>query len=105
MNQPITSPKWWEYLSNTLLIVSLIVVLSSILSILAAITGTFSTYDIAGLYSYGVIFVFLWYASLALVLPALLGMATGFLLKYHIKQYLIMFAICLIPTIIFVAIR
>ena len=101
MNQPITTPKWWKFLAKALLIASSIVVLTSILSILAAITGAFSTYDFAGLFTYGIFFILLWYASLGLALSALLGIAIGILLKYHIKQYLIMFAICLIPTIIF----
>ncbi len=104
MNQPIEIPKWWQVSAKLLLYVTFGVVFVGTMSLLFAVTGSFSTYDFAGLYSYGIIFILLWYASLGLVLLAIIGMVTGFFLKYPLRQYVLMFIISLMPTLLFVVV-
>ena len=99
------TPKWWLDLARFSLYVTLGVVLIGTMSILFAITGLFSTYDFAGLFTYGIIFVLSWYVSLGLALLAIIGVVMGYFLKYPLKQYVMMFILSLIPTLLFDVVR
>ena len=101
MNQTIESPKWWLDLARFSLKVTIGVVFTCIMSFLAAKTSFFGSPDLGGLIVFGFYFILSLYASLGLALLAIIGLVTGFFLKYQLKQYVTMFIISLIPIVLF----
>ena len=104
MNQTIESPKWWLDLARFSLKVTIGVVFTCIMSFLAAKTSFFGSPDLGGLIVFGFYFILSLYASLGLALLALIGIVTGFFIKYPLKEYVIIFVISLIPILFFDAV-
>ena len=101
MNQSFESPTWWRYLARSSLNVTIVVVFAGIMSLLFAKTGFLGIFGFNDRIGFVFNFALSFYVSVRLALLAIIGLVTGFFLKYQLKQYVTMFIISLIPIVLF----
>ena len=94
MRKVINNPKWWRYTARFFIIVTIVVVVFSLFCLLAT-----NYTDELGQLLMGIYFVISLYASFGLFVLALIGIVTGFILKYSLRRYMI--TVSLLPTVFY----
>ena len=99
MSQTIKTPNWWLKLAKFLLVATVCVVFFCLFSTWAINAESIGRYNFGSAIDFAFYSVFSFYASLALIIFAVIGVIVGLLIKYTVRLYMIMLAVSLIPII------